>query len=208
MGTRWQEDRARQSRRLRRRPRTRLTRRQNEGLGRAAGAAADARQPAGAAGEDARPVAPLRLGITPADAVPITVRDGVVHIGKDAAVNFDTGDVVKVASDATPEQIKTALRDAGAVSRRSKFFGGVAKAARSRRMRAHTGGVRRVSGFHDRGALTRGGEPTGIRGNTRSGIVPHPPRMNGRRKLPRTGASLPPPIPRRWNAPSSSCARM
>lgn len=95
------------------------------------GAGADAA--AGAAGADAgggaAAVAPLRLGITPNDAVPVTVRNGVVHIGNDPAVNFDSGEDVTAADDATPEQIKKALKDAGAVSRRMKFFGGAKEAA-------------------------------------------------------------------------------
>lgn len=66
----------------------------------------------------------LRLGTTPGDAEPVTVRDGVVHIGKYPAANFDTGEDVRVPAGATTEQIKEALRAAGAVARRAKFFGG------------------------------------------------------------------------------------
>lgn len=89
-----------------------------------------------AAPGDAAPpaVAPLRLGITPNDAAPVTVRDGVVHIGEEPAINFDSGEPIELADGSTDAQIRRALVDAGAVSRRQKFFGGqkqVAKAVAS-----------------------------------------------------------------------------
>lgn len=67
---------------------------------------------------------PLTVGPTPAQTEPITVKDGTVHIGKNAAVNFDTGEPVTVPAGATHAQIKQALRDAGAVSAKQKFYGG------------------------------------------------------------------------------------
>jgi hypothetical protein len=67
---------------------------------------------------------PLSLGIAPGSAEPITVKDGVVHVGKDEAVNFDTGEPIKVRDGASDIEIKQALKDGGAVSRKAKFFGG------------------------------------------------------------------------------------
>ncbi|HWI80689.1 MAG TPA: hypothetical protein VNT59_01600, partial [Ramlibacter sp.] len=74
---------------------------------------------------------PLTLGITPASAEPITVRGGVIYVGKDPALNYDTGEPVTVAEDATSEQIKQAMKDAGAVSKRQHFYGGKAVEAES-----------------------------------------------------------------------------
>jgi hypothetical protein len=62
--------------------------------------------------------------MAPGDAEPVTVKDGIIHIGKDEAIDFDTGEPIKVAADASDAQIKQALRDGGALSKRQKFFGG------------------------------------------------------------------------------------
>lgn len=65
----------------------------------------------------------LSLGSTPGDAEPITVKDGVVHVGKYAATNFDTGADVTVPTDATPVQIRDALQSAGVIASHQKVFG-------------------------------------------------------------------------------------
>jgi hypothetical protein len=67
---------------------------------------------------------PLTVGITPSNALPVTVKAGVVHVGNSQAVNFETGDPVTVPDGATHAQIKQALKDAGALTNRQKFFGG------------------------------------------------------------------------------------
>jgi hypothetical protein len=66
----------------------------------------------------------LSVGMTPNATEPVTVKDGTVHIGKIAAVNFDTGEPVKVPQGASEAQIKQALKDAGTLSKRVKFYGG------------------------------------------------------------------------------------
>lgn len=66
---------------------------------------------------------PLSVGITPATAEAVTVKDGKVFIGSNEAVNFDSGDAVTVKPGATDAQIVQALKDAGALSRRQKVFG-------------------------------------------------------------------------------------
>lgn len=79
---------------------------------------------AGNTGVEAAGVKPLTVGITPNAAEPVTVKNGVIHIGKDEALNFDTGEPIKVADGASHAQIKQALKDGGALSRRQKFYGG------------------------------------------------------------------------------------
>lgn len=65
----------------------------------------------------------LSIGKLPNSAEPITVKDGVIHLGKYPAQDFDTGEDVRVANDATPQQIKDALTKAGAIGRGNKIFG-------------------------------------------------------------------------------------
>ena len=65
----------------------------------------------------------LSVGMMPNSAEPVTVKEGVVFIGDEPAQDFETGDDVIVAEDATPEQIRDALKAAGAVGNRVKFFG-------------------------------------------------------------------------------------
>jgi hypothetical protein len=72
---------------------------------------------------------PLSLGPTPNSAEPVTVKDGIVYIGKSEALDFETGEPVKVPEGAGDAQIKQALKDAGAVSRRQKFYGGLESGA-------------------------------------------------------------------------------
>ncbi len=65
----------------------------------------------------------LSIGTMPNTAEPVTVKDGVVHIGKYPAQNFDTGEDVTVPEGATDQQIVTALKDAGAIAPKHKVFG-------------------------------------------------------------------------------------
>jgi hypothetical protein len=92
----------------------------------AAGPAADA---AGAAGSATQGAKPLTVGMLPNTAEPVTVKNGQVHIGKEPALNFDTGEPIAAPEGATDTQIKQLLKDAGAVSRRQKFFGGTTEQA-------------------------------------------------------------------------------
>ncbi len=72
---------------------------------------------------------PLTVGQLPNTAEPVTVKAGVVHIGKYEAVNFETGEPVTVPKGATESQIKQALKDSGALAKGRKFFGGAGDAA-------------------------------------------------------------------------------
>lgn len=65
----------------------------------------------------------LSLGKLPNSAEPITVRDGVVHIGEYGVQDYDTGADVKVPNGATPQQIRDALTKAGAIGRGNRIFG-------------------------------------------------------------------------------------
>ena len=94
------------------------------GSGQAPGPDARAGEPGTAGGEVPAAVAPLRMGMTPKDAQPVTVRDGIVYVGDDQVYDYDSGEPVQVANDATADQIRIAMKKAGAVSRRQKFFGG------------------------------------------------------------------------------------
>ena len=74
----------------------------------------------------------LSIGTTPKAADQITVKDGVIHIGDYPAQNFDTGEDVAIKSDATNEQIRDALVDAGAVGSGQKIFGLPPKAKKAK----------------------------------------------------------------------------
>lgn len=76
-----------------------------------------------AAKEAAKPMEGLSVGTMPTNAEPVTVKDGVVYVGKYPAQNFDTGADVTVPADATPQQIATALREAGALGKHARIFG-------------------------------------------------------------------------------------
>lgn len=65
----------------------------------------------------------LSIGTTPNNAEPITVKNGVVHIGKYPAAHFETGEDITVPDGADNAAIAQALRDAGAVGNRHKIFG-------------------------------------------------------------------------------------
>lgn len=71
----------------------------------------------------AAPKTKLSIGKLPNSAEPVTVRDGVVHIGEYPAQDFETGNDITVPAGATPQQIKEALTQAGAIGRGNKVFG-------------------------------------------------------------------------------------
>lgn len=87
--------------------------------------AADAKAGAGAAPAlEAAGVKPLSVGPTPASTEPVTVKNGIVHIGRSEALNFESGEPVKVPEGASDAQVKQALKDAGALGKRQRFYGG------------------------------------------------------------------------------------
>lgn len=102
---------------------------------------------------------PLSIGMTPNSTEPVTVKDGVVHIGKNPAVNFDSGEPVKVKAGASHEDIKQALREASALSRRQRFFGGEEAAADKPVKAARAEVAAPVRYGKDGVELTKGGEP-------------------------------------------------
>lgn len=67
---------------------------------------------------------PLSVGMTPNSADAVTVKDGIVHIGKYEAVDFNSGEPIKVPEGATDAQIKKALQDGKAIPQRAHFYGG------------------------------------------------------------------------------------
>jgi hypothetical protein len=73
--------------------------------------------------EAAKPIEGLSVGATPNAADPVTVKSGIVHIGKYPAQNYDTGEDVTVPEGASLEQVAKALKDAGALSNKTKIFG-------------------------------------------------------------------------------------
>lgn len=77
------------------------------------------------------PAKPLAVGLSPSDTLLVSVKDGAVMLGKDEALNFDTGEPITVPQGATDTQIKQALKDGGALSRHQRFYGGVKEDARS-----------------------------------------------------------------------------
>jgi len=65
----------------------------------------------------------LRVGIMPNTAEVVTVKDGVVFIGKHEALDFDSGEPVTVPKGSTPAQIADALEASGALSSKQRVFG-------------------------------------------------------------------------------------
>lgn len=64
----------------------------------------------------------LIIGVSPKVGDAISVKDGVIHIGKYPAQNFETGEDVIVAKNASTTDIKKALTEAGAISGKMKFY--------------------------------------------------------------------------------------
>lgn len=62
-----------------------------------------------------------RVGTTPKNSQPVTVRDGVIYVGDEPAVNYDTGEDVR-AEGTSVEEIGTALRAAGVLTSKQKVF--------------------------------------------------------------------------------------
>lgn len=62
-----------------------------------------------------------RVGVTPKAAEPVTIRNGVIYVGNEPALNFETGDDVTVQGN-TFDDVKKALSDAGVLSSRQKVF--------------------------------------------------------------------------------------
>lgn len=79
--------------------------------------------------EAAKPSKGLRVGTTPGDAVPVEVKDGIIHVGGKPALNYDSGEPIPVRQGATAPEIAKALRDAGALSKKQRIFGAKEEAA-------------------------------------------------------------------------------
>ncbi|MEO5670430.1 MAG: LPD38 domain-containing protein [Ramlibacter sp.] len=74
---------------------------------------------------------PLMLGSTPSSASLVTVKDGVIYVGKYEAIDFESGEPITVREGASDAEIKKALQDGGAIARRDHFFGGAVEAQES-----------------------------------------------------------------------------
>ena len=72
--------------------------------------------------QSAPQASPLTVGKTPNGAEPVTVRNGVVHVGDYPAIDYETEADITVPEGATPQQIADALRNGGALGSR-KIFG-------------------------------------------------------------------------------------
>lgn len=86
--------------------------------------AAPAAAGAPAAGAAAPAAVLMRVGKTPADAQPVSVRDGFIHIGDEPAIGYDSGEPIPAPTGGTDADLRQALTAAGALSRSQKFFGG------------------------------------------------------------------------------------
>jgi hypothetical protein len=65
----------------------------------------------------------LSVGMMPNNAEAVTVKNGVVYVGKYAAQNFETGEDVTVPQNAGPQQIRDALVQSGALGKKARVFG-------------------------------------------------------------------------------------
>ncbi|MFZ2980710.1 MAG: diguanylate cyclase, partial [Sphingobium sp.] len=65
-----------------------------------------------------------RVGSTPNSAEPVTVRNGVVHIGENPAQDFESGEDITVPDGSTPEQVADALRNGKALSTKQRVYMG------------------------------------------------------------------------------------
>lgn len=65
----------------------------------------------------------LSIGSTPNNAEPVTVKNGVVHVGAYPAMHFESGEDVTVPAGADHATIAQALRDAGVLSNRQRIYG-------------------------------------------------------------------------------------
>lgn len=92
----------------------------SQGIGADPGAAT----PGADAGQGPPAVAPLRLGSTPSNAEPVTVRGGILFVGKYEALDFESGEPIRLPDDASDAQIRGALRAGGVLTKNAKLFGG------------------------------------------------------------------------------------
>lgn len=81
-----------------------------------------------ATAERQKPAVAFAIGQTPANAEPITVRNGVVYQGEYALEDYETGKPITVPEGATHAQIRKAMEDAGQVPKGFNFFGEVKSA--------------------------------------------------------------------------------
>jgi len=86
------------------------------------GAQSDAAKPVGAPNSVTKPDQ-MMVGSTPGNAQAVTVKDGVVYVGKYEALNFETGDPVTVPKGSTRGDVAQALKSSGAMSRRQRVYG-------------------------------------------------------------------------------------
>lgn len=68
-----------------------------------------------------KPEAQISIGNAPGDAQPVTVRNGVIYIGEEPAIDYDTEQDVTIQEGATPQQIVDALKASGVIGRRKVF---------------------------------------------------------------------------------------
>lgn len=113
--------------------------------------------------EPAKPVeAKLSIGRMPKSAEPVTVRDGKIFIGEDPATNYETGEDVPIHEDATPQEIKYALSEAGAIGSGHKIFGlkaPEAKVAAETKEKPVSDTVKRIMAERDRAESSGKNEP-------------------------------------------------
>lgn len=64
-----------------------------------------------------------RVGKVPKQALDVTVKDGVLHVGDEPAYDFDSGDPITVKGNESWDDIKKLLKNSSAVSNGDKFFG-------------------------------------------------------------------------------------
>lgn len=65
----------------------------------------------------------MTIGSTPKTGDAVSVRDGVVYLGNYEALDYDSGEPIKVPAGATRGQVAQALRDGGVLTDRQKVFG-------------------------------------------------------------------------------------
>jgi hypothetical protein len=66
---------------------------------------------------------PLTVGTMPNNAEAVTVKDGVVFIGKYEALDYDSGEPITVPKGSSREAVAKALKDAGALVGKMRIFG-------------------------------------------------------------------------------------
>jgi len=84
---------------------------------------ADGQQDAPVRTGEPKQLGALKIGTTPKNAEEVSIKDGVVHIGKYPAVDFESGEPVQLAEGASHAQIRDALKAAKALGAHQKLFG-------------------------------------------------------------------------------------